>query len=172
MGHPILVVKKKDRILRLCIDYRELNKITIKNRYPLSRIDDLFNQLRAAKTFSKTGLQSGYHQLQIKEEDIPKTAFHSRYVHYEYIGMPFGLNNTPTAFMDLMNVALKPYLEMFMVVFMDDILVYLRTPKEHAYHLREVLEVLRKHELSTKLEKCEFFEHIVLKEEISMEPKR
>jgi len=149
-------VKKKNETLRLYIDYRELNKITMKNRYPLPRIDDLFDQLRGEETFSKIDLRSGYHQLRIKDEDIPKTTFRTRYGYYEYVVMPFGLTNAPTTFMDLMNRIFKTYLDQLVVVLIDDILIYLRTPKDHASHLREVLRVLSKNELCAKLSKCEF----------------
>jgi len=117
-------VKKKDGTLRLCIEYWELNKITVKNRYPLPKIDDLFDQLQDAGTFSKTDLRSGYHQLRIKDEDIAKTAFHPRYGHYEFVVMPFGLTNALAAFMSLMNRVFKPYLDKSVVVFIDDILIY------------------------------------------------
>ena len=121
---------KKDGTLKLCIIYRELNKITMKNCYHLPRIDDIFDQLRGLQTFSKIDLRSGYHQLRIKEEDIPKTAIRTRYKHYEDVVMPFGLTNTSAAFMDLMNRVFKPYLDWFVVAFIDDILVYSRTPEE------------------------------------------
>ena len=123
-GAPVLFVKKKDGSFRMCIDYRQLNKVTIKNRYPLPRIDDLFDQLQVACTFSKIDLKSGYHQLKIRATDVPKTAFPTRYGHFEFLVMSFGLTNAPAAFMSLMNEIFKPYLDLFVIVFIDDILVY------------------------------------------------
>ncbi|KAG5536038.1 hypothetical protein RHGRI_023734 [Rhododendron griersonianum] len=155
-GAPVLFVKKKDGTMRLCIDYRELNKVTIKNRYPLPRIDDLFDQLQGARVFSKIDLRSGYHQLKVKAEDVEKTAFRTRYGHYEFLVMPFGVTNAPAAFMDLMNRVFKYYLDEFVVVFIDDILVYSKTPEQHAEHLRMVLQTLRENKLFGKLKKCEF----------------
>ena len=122
-GAPVLFSKKADDTLRLCIDYRKLNQATVKNKYPLPRIDDLFDQLSGAQWFSKIDLWSGYHQLRVREEDVPKTAFRCRYGHYEWLVMPFGLTNAPTVFMQLMNQVFAAYLDLFMVVFIDDILV-------------------------------------------------
>ena len=152
----MLFVKKKDGALRLCIDYRELNKMTEKNQYSLPCINDIFDQLRGMGTFSRINLRLGYHQLPIKE-DIPKTTFCMRYAYYEFVPMPFGLTNAPAAFMDLMNRVFKHYLDKFVVAFIDDILVYSKTLEEHADHLREVLEVLRSNVLYTKPTKWEFW---------------
>ncbi|EOY03208.1 Uncharacterized protein TCM_017838 [Theobroma cacao] len=138
-GTPVLFVKKKDGSLRLCIDYRQLKKVTVKNKYPLPRIDDLFDQLQGAQCFSKIDLRFGYHQLRIRNEDIPKTVFRTRYGHYEFLVMSFGLTNAPAAFMDLMNRVFKPYLDKFVVVFIDDILIYSKSREEHEQHLKIVL---------------------------------
>ncbi|GKA17925.1 putative nucleotidyltransferase, ribonuclease H [Tanacetum coccineum] len=156
-GAPVLFVKKKDGSFRMCIDYRELNKLTVKNRYPLPRIDDLFDQLQGSSVYSKIDLRSGYHQLRVREEDIPKTAFKTRYGHYEFQVMPFGLTNAPTVFMDLMNRVCKPYLDKFVIVFIDDILIYSKNKKEHEEHLKAILELLKKEELYAKFSKCEFW---------------
>ncbi|KAL4027100.1 hypothetical protein IC575_015560 [Cucumis melo] len=176
-GAPVLFVKKKDGSMRLCIDYRELNKVTVKNRYPLPRIDDLFDQLQGATVFSKIDLRSGYHQLRIKEEDIPKTAFRSRYGHYEFIVMSFGLTNAPAVFMDLMNRVFREFLDTFVIVFIDDILIYSKTEAEHEKHLRMVLQTLRDNKLYAKFSKCEFWlkqvsflGHVVSKAGVSVDP--
>ncbi|GJT04027.1 reverse transcriptase domain-containing protein [Tanacetum coccineum] len=156
-GAPILFVKKKDGSFRMCIDYRELNKLTVKNCYPLPRIDDLFDQLQGSSIYSKIDLRSSYHQLRVREEDIPKTAFRTRYGHYEFQVMPFGLTNAPAVFMDLMNRMCKPYLDKFVIVFIDDILIYSCNEKEHKEHLKTILELLKKEELYAKFYKCEFW---------------
>ncbi|GJW58436.1 putative reverse transcriptase domain-containing protein [Tanacetum coccineum] len=156
-GAPVLFVKKKDGSFRMCIDYRELNKLTVKNRYPLPRIDDLFDQLQGSSIYSKIDLRSGYHQLRVREQDIPKTAFRTRYGHYEFQVMPFGLTNAPAVFMDLMNRVCKPYLDKFVIVFIDDILIYSKDKKEHEEHLKAILELLKEEKLYAKFSKCEFW---------------
>ncbi|KAJ9558344.1 hypothetical protein OSB04_012958 [Centaurea solstitialis] len=163
----------------MCIDYRRLNKVTIKNRYPLPRIDDLFDQLQGASWFSKIDLRSGYHQLRVKEADIHKTAFRTRYGHFEFSVMPFGLTNAPAAFMDLMNRVCRPMLDRSVIVFIDDILVYSKTKEDHVVHLREVLEVLRKERLYAKFSKCafwleevQFLGHVVNREGIKVDPSK
>ncbi|KAH0641167.1 hypothetical protein KY285_037753 [Solanum tuberosum] len=142
---------------QMCIDYRQLNKVTIKNKYPLPRIDDLFDQLQGVSYFSKIDLIFGYHQLKVRECDIPKTAFRSRYGHYEFLVMSFSLTNAPVAFMDLMNRVFKPYLNMFVIVFINDILIYSRNEEDHASHLRIVLQTLKDKELYGKFSKYEFW---------------
>ena len=178
-GAPVLFVKKKDGSMRLCIDYRELNKVTIRNKYPLPRIDDLFDQLRGSEVFSKIDLRSGYHQLRVKEEDIPKTAFRTRYGHYEFLVMPFGLTNAPAVFMDLMNRVFHEYLDSFVIVFIDDILVYSKSQEEHEEHLRIVLQILRDRKLFAKLKKCEFWMdrvvflgHVISRDGITVDPSK
>ncbi|GKD44155.1 putative reverse transcriptase domain-containing protein [Tanacetum coccineum] len=151
----------KDGSFRICIDYRELNKLTIKNRYPLLRIDDLFDQLQGSSVYSKINVRSRYHQLRIKEEDIPITAFRTRYGHFEFQVMPFGLTNAPAMFMDLMNRVCKPYLDKFVIVFIDDILVYSKDEEEHGKHLNIILELLKKERLYAKFSKCVFWLDLV-----------
>ena len=138
-GAPILFLKKKDKTLRLCIDYRQLNKMTIKNKYPLPRINDLFDQVGGATIFSKFDLRSGYHQVRIKDEDIRKTNFWMTYGHYEFVVIPFRFTNAPTTFMCLMNSIFSQYLDKFVLVFIDDILVYSKTEEEQEKHLRIIL---------------------------------
>jgi hypothetical protein len=140
----------------MCIDYRELNWVTIKNKYPLPRIDDLGDQLKEAMVFSKIDLRSGYHQLKVKEADIPKMAIRTRYGHYKFLVMPFEMTNAPSVFMDLMNWVFHKYLVRFVVGFIDDILVYSATYEDHEEHLKTVLSILREKKLFTKLKKCEF----------------
>ncbi|GJU15367.1 putative reverse transcriptase domain-containing protein [Tanacetum coccineum] len=156
-GAPIFFFKKKDGSFKMCIDYRELNKLTVKNRYPLPRIDDLFDQLQGSSIYSKIHLRSGYHHLRVREQDIPKTAFRTQYGHYEYQVMPFGLTNAPAVFMDLMNRVCKPYLDKFIIVFIDDILIYSKDEKEHEEQLKAILELLKKEKLYAKFSKCEFW---------------
>jgi hypothetical protein len=156
-GAPVLFMKK-DGMLRLCIDFRQLNKVTVKNKYPLPRIDNLFDQLKGAKIFLKIDLRSRYHQVRIKDEDISKTIFKIRYGHYEFTVVPFGLSNTPAIFMCLMNGVFRNYLDKFVIVFLYDILVYSNSEEEHEKHLRMVLQVLREHQLYAKLRKCSFYQ--------------
>ncbi|GJT67571.1 putative reverse transcriptase domain-containing protein [Tanacetum coccineum] len=160
-GTPVLFVKTKDGSFRMCIDYRELNKLTIKNCYPLTRIDDLFDQLQSLSVYSKIDLRLGYHQLRVRDEDIPKNAFRTRYEHYEFQVMSFCLTNAPAVFMDLMKRVCKPYLDKFVIVFIDDILIYSRNKEEHANHLRIILELLKKEKLYAKFSKCDFWIRIV-----------
>ncbi|KAK8940812.1 hypothetical protein KSP39_PZI010806 [Platanthera zijinensis] len=174
---PVLFVKKKDGSMRLCIDYRELNKLTEKNKYSIPRIDDLFDQLVGSSVYSKLDLKSGYYQLRIRECDIPKTAFSTRYGHFEFTVMPFGLTNAPSVFMDLMNRMFRDFLDRFVIVFIDDILVYSQCEEDHFKHLHLVLETLRRNELYAKFSKCEFWlpsvaflGHIVSGEGIAVDP--
>ncbi|XP_035830815.1 uncharacterized protein LOC118480199, partial [Helianthus annuus] len=178
-GAPVLFVKKKDGTFRMCIGYRELNKVTVKNRYPLPRIDDLFDQLQGSCYYSKIDLRSGYHQLRVRDEDVSKTAFRTRYGHYEFLVMPFGLTNAPAVFMDLMNRVCKPYLDKFVIVFIDDILIYSKSQEEHEQHLRIILELLRKEQLYAKFSKCDFWlrevhflGHVVNKDGIHVDPSK
>jgi hypothetical protein len=156
-GAPVLFVKKKDGTTRMCIDYRALNDITVKNSYPLPRIDELFDRLQGARYFSKFDLRSGYHQIRVKAEDVPKTAFRTRYGHYEFLVLPFGLTNAPATFMHLMHQTFREQLDDFVIVFLDDILVYSKTLVEHEVHVRKVLDILREQKLYAKESKCELF---------------
>ncbi|GJS45727.1 putative reverse transcriptase domain-containing protein [Tanacetum coccineum] len=150
-------MKKKDGSFRMRNDHKELNKLTVIYRYPLSRIDDLFDQLRGACPFLKIDFRSGYHQLRVHEDAILKTAFRTRYGHFESTVMPFGLTNAPVVFMDLINRVCKPYLGRFVIVFIDDILAYSNSKEKHEVHLKLVLESLRKEKLYAKFSKCEFW---------------
>ncbi|KAD6453802.1 hypothetical protein E3N88_08508 [Mikania micrantha] len=163
----------------MCIDYRELNKLTIKNRYPLPRIDDLFDQLQGATYFSKIDLRSRYHQLRVHDDDVPKTAFRTRYGRYEFLVMPFGLTNAPAVFMNLMNRVCRPYLDKFVIVFIDDILIYSRSQQEHAQHLKLILELLACEKLYAKFSKYEFWlrevqflGHVVNQNGIQVDPSK
>ena len=156
-GASVLVAKKRGKTLRLCIDYRQLDRVTIQNQYLLPRTDDLFDQLRGVRVYSKIDLHTGYHQLRVRETDTPKTAFRTRYGHFEFTVMPFGLTNALAAFMDLMHRVFQPYLDQFVVVFVDDILIYSQSEREHEYHLRIVLQLLRDHKLYAKFSKYEFW---------------
>ena len=176
-GSPVLFVRKKDGSIRMCIDYRSLNEVTIKNKYPLPRIDDLFDQLQGAKYFSKIDLRSRYYQLKIRPSDVPKMAFVTRYGQYEFTIMPFGLTNAPTYFMNHMNKVFMEELDKFVVVFIDNILIYSKSAEEHEQHLRIVLERLRAHELYAKFSKCEFWlmkiaflRHILSEEGVAVDP--
>ena len=161
-GAPVLFVKKKDGSIRMCIDYRALNKITIKNKYPLPRVDELFDRLLGAKYFSKIDLRSGYHQVRIASEDVHKTAFRTRYGHYEFLVLPFGLTNAPATFMNMMQNIFKDELDNYVIVFLDDILIYSKNKNDHIKHVDKVLSLLRENKLYGKRSKCEF-----LKSEIS-----
>lgn len=156
-GAPVLFVKKKDGTRRMCVDYRQLNEQTIKNVYALPRCDELFDQLIGAKIFTSLDLRSGYHQIRISPEHIERTAFNTRYGHYEFLVLPFGLTNAPATFMAMMNDLLRPYLDKFVIVYLDDILIYSKNEDEHEQHIRMVLDILRKNKLYAKLSKCEIF---------------
>ncbi|XP_073159031.1 uncharacterized protein [Henckelia pumila] len=178
-GAPVLFVRKKDGSMRLCIDYRQLNKATVKNKYPLPRIDDLFDQLQGSSIYSKIDLRSGYHRLRVREADVPKTSFRTRYGHFEFLVMPFGVTNAPVVFMDLMNRIFQKYVDKFVVIFIDDILIYSKNEIEHAEHLIIILQILRQEQLYAKLSKCEFWldrvvflGHVVSGEGISVDPSK
>ncbi|KAG7594099.1 Zinc finger CCHC-type [Arabidopsis thaliana x Arabidopsis arenosa] len=178
-GAPVLFVKKKDSSFRLCIDYRGLNKVTVKNKYPLPRIDELLDKLRGARWFSKIDLASGYHQILIEPSDVRKTAFRTRYGHYEFVVMPFGLTNAPAAFMKMMNGIFREFLDEFVIIFIDDILVYSKDRETHQNHIRTVLERLREQKLFAKLSKCSFWQrsigflgHIISDQGVSVDPEK
>nr|GEZ70599.1 hypothetical protein [Tanacetum cinerariifolium] len=156
-GAPVLFIKKKDGSFCMCINYRELNKLTIKNRYPLPKIDDLFDQLQGSSVYSKIDLRSGYHQLRIREEDILITAFRTRYGHFKFQVMPFGLTNTLAIFMDLMNQLCKPYLDKFVIVFVDDILIYSKNKEDNEKHLKIIMELLKNEKLYARFSKCDLW---------------
>lgn len=155
---PVLLIRKKDGSVRMCIDYRLLNQITVKNKYPLPRIDDLFHNLDGAQIFTILDLQSGYHQIRIHPKHIHKSAFSTKTGHWEFLVMPFGLTNAPATFQNYMNDIFRPFLGKFVVVYLDDILIYSRTREEHESHVRQVLELLRQHQLRASLKKCAFFQ--------------
>ena len=163
----------------MCIDYQRLNRVTIKNQYPLPRIDDLFDQLRRARVYSKIDLCTGYHQLRVREANILKTTFRMRYGHFEFIVMPFGLTNAPTAFMDFMHRVFQPYLDQFVVVFVDDILIFSQSEEEHEDHLWIVLQALKDQQLYAKFSTCEFWltevkllGHVVSTSGVSVDPEK
>ena len=176
-GALVLFLKNKDGSLRLCIDYKQLDRVTILNQYPLPRIDELFDQLQGSRVCSKIDFRLGYHQLRVQKGDVPKTAFRTLYGHYEFLVMPFSLINAPAAFMDLMNRVFQPYLDRFVIVFIDDILVYSGSPKKHSEHLRIVLQTLRERQLYAKLSKYQFWldrvailSHVISAEGVSVDP--
>jgi hypothetical protein len=178
-GCQAIFVKKKDQTLRMCVDYRPLNEVTIKNKYPLPRIDILFDQLTGARVFSKIELRSGYHQTRIRPKDVPKTAFTTRYGLFKYLVMSFGLTNAPVHFMYLMNSVFMLELDKFVVVFIDDILIYSKNEEEHTKHLRIVLTRLREHQLYAKFSKCafwleeiQFFGHVLFAKGIAVDPSK
>lgn len=178
-GAPVLFVQKKDGSKRLCVDYRALNRQTVKNRYPLPLIDDVLDHLAGAKWFTTLDLHSGYHQVRITPQDIPKTAFRTKYGHYEYVVMPFGLCNAPATFQRLMNDLLRDFLDDFVCVYLDDIIVFSPDRETHLVHVTKVLDCLRAEKLYVKLKKCSFFQrsveylgHIVTPEGVKVDPKK
>ena len=163
----------------MCVDYRALNRLTVKNSYPLPRIDDIFDQLKGAKYFTKIDLRSGYHQIRLDESSVPFTAFRTRYGHFEFLVLPFGLTNAPATFMNLMNEIFKEHLDVFVIVYLDDILIYSRTRNEHLNHIRIVLNILRKEKLFGKISKCvfgvqevEYLGHIISSDGLPVDPQK
>ena len=178
-GAPVLFVKKKDGTLRMCIDYKGLNKVTIRNRYLLPRINDLFDQLQGAQCFLKIDLRFGYHQLRVRDIDISKTAFLTRYGSFEFLVMPFGLTNAPAMFINLINRVFHRYLDQFVIVFIYNILIYSRSEEEHEEHLRLALQMLWDHQLYMKFSKCEFrlskvrfLRHVISRDGIAVDPSK
>ena len=179
MGSSSSLRKEERWKLTVVYRHRQLNRATIRNQYPLPRIDELFDKLHGSRVYSKIDLRSGYHQLRVRENDVSMTAFRTRYGHYEFLVMPFGLTNAPAAFMDLMNRVFSPYLDKFVIVFIDDILVYSGSPEEHAEHLRTVLQILRERQLYAKFSKCQFWldkvsflGHVISAKGISVDPQK
>ena len=176
-GAPILFVPKKDGGIRMCVDYRALNRVTVHNRYPLPRIDELLDRLLGAKLFTKIDLRSGYHQIRVHPEDVPKTAFRTRYGHFEFLVLPFGLTNAPATFMNLMHSIFREQLDDFVIIFLDDILVYSKDLDSHVAHVRQTLSILRHHQLYAKVSKCAFFQssveylgHVVSAQGLQVDP--
>ena len=161
----------------MCVDYRALNRVTVHNRYPLPRIDELLDRLRGAKLFTKIDLRSGYHQIRVQPDDVHKTEFRTRYGHFEFLVLPFGLTNAPATFINLMHTIFRELLDDFVIIFLDDILVYSRDVETHVTHVRQTLEILRQNRLYAKVSKCAFFQssveslgHIASAEGLSVDP--
>ena len=178
-GAPVLFVKKKDGSMRMCVDYRALNKQTERDMSGLPRMDELFDRILGAKVFTKLDLRSGYHQIPLHPDDAHKTAFNTRYGHFQFTVLPFGLTNAPATFSNLMQSIFHPYLDQFVVVFLDDILIYSKNVEEHQEHLKKVLDILRREKLYAKKSKCEFFQskvhflgHIISEEGLAVDPEK